>query len=182
MTSARQLERGTRAPSILATALDEQTVAIPDGASIVHLQFRRFAGCPICNLHLRSVAKRIGELLQVGVREVAVFHSEPATMRSYQADLPFEVIADPERRLYEAYGVSSSARSVLDPRAWFAYVRGVFARHPSSTFTGEGGHLGLPADFLVDRNGMIADCHYGKHADDQWSVDDVLSRAGALHR
>lgn len=180
--SAAQLERGTRAPSISATTLDERTVTVPDGTTIVHLQFRRFAGCPICNLHLRSIARRIGELQEVGVREIAVFHSEPATMRSYQADLPFEVIADPERRLYAAYGVTSSARSILDPRAWFAFVRGVFARHPSSTFTGEGGHLGLPADFLVDQRGLIADCHYGKHADDQWSVDDVLTRARTLHR
>lgn len=182
MTNAETLERGVMAAPFIASALDGSRVAVPDGQQVVHLQFRRFAGCPICNLHLRSVARRIGEVRAAGVREVAVFHSEAATMRAYQADLPFEIIADPERRLYRMYGVTSSARSVLDPRAWPAFVRGVFARHPSSTFAGEGGHTGLPADFLIDLDGVIADCHYGAHADDQWTVDDVLDRARRVSR
>lgn len=182
MRSAELLERGVPAPPLITTALDGSRVAIPDGRQVIHLQFRRFAGCPICNLHLRSVARRINELREAGVREVAVFHSEAATMRAYQADLPFEIVADPQRRFYRVYGVTSSPRSVLDPRAWPAFVRGVFARHPSSSFTGEGGHTGLPADFLIDLDGVIADCHYGTYADDQWSVDDVLERARRVSR
>src|SRR5687768_13970440 len=30
--------------------ITEVPVAIPDARQLVHLQFRRFAGCPICNL------------------------------------------------------------------------------------------------------------------------------------
>lgn len=182
MTQVKRLERGQLAPAVATSGLDGRDVTVPDTSRVVHLQFRRFAGCPICNLHLRSVARRIDELHEAGVREVAVFHSEAATMRAYQADLPFDVIADPERRLYDAYGVGSSARSVLDPRAWPALVRGMFARHPSSAFVGEGGHMGLPADFLVDREGTIVDCHYGTYADDQWSVDEILTRASEASR
>jgi len=33
---------------------------IPEPDGLVHLQFRRFAGCPVCNLHLRSFASRHG--------------------------------------------------------------------------------------------------------------------------
>jgi hypothetical protein len=66
---------------------------------------------------------------------------------------------------------------VLDPRAWPAYLRGVFARHPSSTFAGEGGHTGLPADFLIDGTGAITALKYGVHANDHWSVDHVLGLA-----
>lgn len=35
-----------------------EAVAIPDPRRLVHLQFRRFAGCPICTTHLRSVGTR----------------------------------------------------------------------------------------------------------------------------
>lgn len=42
---------------------------------------------------------------------------------------------------------------------------------------GEGDHLALPADFLVDDIGAIVALKYGAHADDQWSVDDVLDLA-----
>jgi peroxiredoxin len=145
--------------------------------ALTHLQFRRFAGCPICNLHLREVAKRHAELVALGVQEVAVFHSEAETMRAYQGDLPFHVIADPQRLLYRKFGVEASLRSVADPRAWGAMVRGMFASHPSGAFTGEGGHLGMPADFLIDAKGRVLASKYGVHADDQWSALELLALA-----
>ena len=43
------------------TSLETSTVEIPDGKHLVHLQFRRFAGCPFCNLHLHSVKQRYEE-------------------------------------------------------------------------------------------------------------------------
>ena len=33
-------------------------VRLPDPEHLVHLQFRRYAGCPVCNLHMRDVAAR----------------------------------------------------------------------------------------------------------------------------
>jgi hypothetical protein len=38
--------------------------------------------------------------------------------------------------------------------------------------------LGLPADFLLDPDGTVVAAHYGRHADDQWSVDELLD----IHR
>lgn len=35
-------------------------------------------------------------------------------------------------------------------------------------------HLGLPADFLVTPDGALVGVHNGRHADDQWTVDEVL--------
>ena len=37
--------------------------------------------------------------------------------------------------------------------------------------------LGLRADLLVVANGGVLACQYGGHADDQWSVDNVLQLA-----
>lgn len=45
--------------------------------------------------------------------------------------------------------------------------------------TGEGGHFGLPADFLFDAQARVVACKYGVHADDQWSVDELLALARA---
>ena len=43
---------GDAFPRLERTASSGQLVTIPDPAGeFVHLQFRRFAGCPICNLH-----------------------------------------------------------------------------------------------------------------------------------
>ncbi len=170
---------GDRLPApIELVDLDGDPIRVPAaGARLTHLQLRRFAGCPICNLHVRSVAARIAEIQAAGVREVVVFHSEPETMRPFQGDLPFDVVADPSRALYHRFGVEASLRSVVDPRAWGAMVRGVFASHPSGAMTGEGGHLGMPADLLFDADGVVVAAKYGAHADDQWSVDEILAIA-----
>ncbi|TAK30213.1 MAG: AhpC/TSA family protein [Myxococcaceae bacterium] len=169
---------GDQGPPIGLRSLRGAPVAVPrDSERLMHLQFRRFAGCPICNLHLRSVARRIDEITAAKIMEVAVFHSEAATMAPYQGDLPFEVVADPEKVLYRAYGVEASVRSLLHPRAWVAFARGVVASHPSGSMTGEGGHVGLPADFLLDGTGRVLALKYGEHADDQWSVDEILEHA-----
>ena len=40
-----------------------------------------------------------------------------------------------------------------------------------------GGRLGLPGDFLIGSDGRVIACKYGEHADDQWSVDELLALA-----
>ncbi len=153
-------------------------VRVPASERTVHLQFRRFAGCPICNLHVREVARRNVEIETAGVIEVVVFHSSADRLRQYQADLPFAVVADPERELYNEFGVESSLRSLLYLDAARAAVRGL--RHTTS-LTGalapRENHLGKPADFLIEPDGTIRACKYGLHADDQWSVDELLDLA-----
>jgi hypothetical protein len=35
----------------------------------------------------------------------------------------------------------------------------------------------LPADFLIGSDGLVIACKYGDHANDHWSVDEVLAHA-----
>jgi hypothetical protein len=169
------------------TSVAGAAIELPDPAGLVHLQFRRFAGCPVCNLHLRSFARRHAELEAAGIREVVVFHSPPDELRGHVADLPFAVIGDPDRRLYRELGVESGRRALLDPRAWgtivVAVLRGLVAvvrgRERLPSLAPHGGRFGLPADFLIDPSGRILACKHGEHAADQWSVDQVLAEAHA---
>lgn len=170
-----RLTNGHPLPSQTLQSIRHEFIPIPPTQTpLLHLQFRRFAGCPICNLHLRSIAKRHDELRSAGIQEVAIFHSTAQTMLPFQGDLPFPVVADPEKKLYERFGVEQGVASVMDPRAWGGLLRGVVASHGAGMMTGEGGHLGLPADFLIDQKGVIVACKYGDHADDQWSVEELL--------
>jgi hypothetical protein len=43
----------------------------------------------------------------------------------------------------------------------------------------DNGHLGLPADFLINTDGSVIAAKHGTHADDQWSVDELLAQARA---
>jgi peroxiredoxin len=157
--------------------------ALPDPDRLVHLQFRRFAGCPVCNLHLRSVVRRHAEIEAAGVREVVVFHSPADELREHVADLPFAVVADPDKRLYREFGVESAPRALRDPRVWLPIVRAVvrslgaaaLGRERLPARTPHGGRTGLPADFLVDPAGRVLAAGHGEHAYDPWSVDDLLA-------
>jgi len=160
-------------------------VSLPDPDRLTHLQVRRFAGCPVCNLHLRSFARRHDEIVAAGIREVVVFHSPPDELRRHADGLPFALVADPDKRLYAEFGVESGARALLAPLVWLPIVRAVSVslwailrgqgRLPATN--PHGGRLGLPADFLIASTGQIIACKYGEHADDQWSVDELLSLA-----
>lgn len=167
--------------SLSTTNIHGVGVSIPanDGRA-THLQFRRFAGCPVCNLHLQTFVARHGEVTDAGVNEVVVFHSSAAELLPYQGRFPFDVIGDPNHVFYDRYGVGKSIRAIADPRAWAASVKGNLRRDkPELKGMPNGGVLGLPADFLIAPDGTIKAAHYGKHADDQWTVDEVLTLARA---
>ncbi|MGW0392347.1 peroxiredoxin-like family protein [Streptomyces sp. NPDC003042] len=181
-----QLRAGSVVPARSLTAVtDGAPVAVPDPERLVHLQFRRFAGCPVCHLHLRSVVRRHGEIEAAGIREVVVFHSPADELREHVADLPFAVVADPDKRLYAEFGVESSYRSLLSPRAWWPVLRAlgsggvelVRGRGRLPALSQAHGRLGLPADFLIAPDGRLLAAGYGEHVDDQWPVEKLLTLA-----
>jgi peroxiredoxin len=195
-TVGRRLDPGATVAPHRLNSLSGESVSIPDSDRLTHLQLRRFAGCPVCNLHLRSVVLRNDELAEAGVREVVVFHSTAEDLRKYQAELPFAVIPDPQKELYAEFGVEARPTAILSPRAWPAIFRGL-GRSISAVIRGrehappvkpDGGSLGLPGDFLIAPDGRVVASKYGAHAYDQWTVDEVLAlardpgnRNGAAH-
>jgi hypothetical protein len=134
------------------------------------------------------MSRRHDEITATGVREIVVFHSTATALRPHTYDLPFAVVADPDKRLYAEFGAESSARSLLDPHAWPTIVRAVASstwawlrgRQPLPTVRPAGGRYGLPVDILVDPDGLVVAAHYGRHADDQWTVDRLLAEASAV--
>jgi peroxiredoxin len=181
-SNRRRIDTGAVVPHRELLTISGQTISIPDPERCVHLQFRRFAGCPICDLHLRSFARRHREIEAAGICEIVVFHSPTEELTIHASDLSFSVIADPGKRLYSEFSVEKSVRSLLDPRVWWTIVRGVLlrlwemilARKSAPSLHITGGRFGLPADFLIATNGSVIASKYGVHAYDQWSVDELL--------
>jgi hypothetical protein len=177
---------GDHVPARTLATVSGGTVTIPAPGRLTHLQFRRFAGCPVCDLHLREVARRHGEIVAAGVREIVLFHSSAKALLPYVHDLPFPVVGDPDWRLYLEFGVEAAPRALTTPAVWPVIARSVgralaWTREgrPPPPLKAEGGRLGLPADILVDATGRVVACRYGEHAYDQWSVDELLALAPA---
>ena len=187
MARRNRIKAGDLLDPLTVLNIQGQRVAIPGAQRLIHLQFRRFAGCPVCDLHLHSIVRRLPELNAAGIQELVVFHSSVPELLPHAADLPFAVIADPDKWLYAKFGVESGIRALLDPRAWLPVIRGVVrsfvrmlrSKQPIPPLNPKGGSLGLPADFLIASDGRVLACKYGAHAFDQWSVDEVLALAGA---
>jgi hypothetical protein len=72
--------------------------------------------------------------------------------------------------------------SLLNPRALGAATAGQAAalsnhstkRGPLGPVKPTGGRPGLPAEFLIAPDGRITALNYGRHAYDQWTVDELL--------
>jgi peroxiredoxin len=172
-----KLKSGSTVPVTSFTTIHGKKLAIPNGASrYVHLQFRRFAGCPVCNFHLHRLGKRHEEIEAAGIREVIFFHSSREEMLKYQDQLPFDCVADPDKKYYRQFGVETSIFAPFHPAVFWNGLRGILATGKFYK-KAENGIFGLPADFLISPDGRVLAAHYGKHADDHWDADELLRLA-----
>lgn len=170
---------GDTVPPFMLQTIHGTAVPVPSRlAPHTHLQFRRFAGCPVCNFHLMTMSRRHAEIQAAGIHQVVLFHSSRDEMLKYQDRLPFDCVADIGKAHYRAFGVEESLRALLNPRILWKGLRWIVA---SRRFydTAENGLLGLPADFLLDARGRVVACHYGTDADDQWETDELLRQASS---
>jgi peroxiredoxin len=164
-------------PRLELKTIHGDSVAIPDAKSPwVHLQFRRFAGCAFCNMHLQKLIQSQAAIKTAGIREVIIFHSSREILLPHQGGFPFDIIADPEKVLYQQFGIETSPLALLHPGALANTLRAQMMPNRPHT-KAENGTLGLPAEFLISQDGHVAKSHYGKHGYDQWSVETLLRHA-----
>jgi peroxiredoxin len=143
------------------------------------LAFFRFASCPFCNLRVHELVTHYPEF---GDRfaVVAIFESSPDHLRRYAARhaAPFPVLADEHGFYYREYGIERSLAGT---------VKGVIGRLPAllhAMFVKRylpltiRGHLTtMPADFLVDEQGVIRTAYYGRDEGDHLPLADVCAFA-----
>ena len=170
-----KMKAGDLFPTKTFRAVSGKELNVPNSGSLTHLQFRRFVGCPICNTHVGQMIKRAEEIKTAGIQEVIFFHSREEEMRPLQEGLPFDLVADAEKVYYREFGVEASLAYFMNPRTIAAAVRGILRGNLTLKMTG--GPLGLPAEFLIEPNGRVRAAKYGRHAYDQWSVDELLALA-----
>ncbi len=173
-------EKATRVilPSIDGSIFDTKSLA---GRRFM-LSFFRFASCPFCNLRVHQLVQRFAEL-GPGFGIVAVFDSPLDNLQRHTKghNAPFPILADETGKFYGLYGVEHSALGVL---------KGMFLRAPTLVKAMAKGYVPtslkgsmttMPADFLIDEQGVIRVAHYGKDEGDHLPFEEVrrFSHAGA---
>lgn len=161
-------------PNIDGSALDTRALA---GRAYM-LSFYRFAGCPFCNLRMHRLVSSYAEF-GGNLELVAVFDSSLENLQRHVAkhEAPFPVLADESNQSYKAYRVERSLAGVM---------RGMIFRFPTlikSMLMGNlpttirGSMTTMPADFLIDGDGVIVKAYYGKDEGDHFPISEVVAFA-----
>jgi peroxiredoxin len=173
-----QVKAGSIAPTFEATTYrgDPLTLESFRGAKL-WLSFYRFASCALCNYRIHELMARYEEFADAGIRIVGVMQSAPEQIAKYatKRKAPFPIIADPERNLYQQYGVTPSVLGLLKLRvfstAFKALLSGIVPGIPDLPLSM------VPADFLIDPEGMVWSAYYGQAVSDHIPFDTVTEFA-----
>jgi peroxiredoxin len=164
------------APNFAATAIGGRRVDLKAlrGRTVL-LKFYRFATCPVCNWHMHGFIHDYPQVEALGLTTVVLYHS-PAdkVSKANPIQAPFDIVADPAKKIFNAYGVERSWRGMFSPAVMRTYIKALKAGYPAGILTSDGGITGNPADFLIDANGRIAYVHYGKHYADTLDAPQIV--------
>jgi len=139
------------------------------------LSFFRFAACPFCQLRIHQLISSWQELND-DFTVIAVFDSPLKNLQRYSQKhkAPFYILADEEGKYYHEFAVKHSLLKTLKsmlfklPTLLYAmFFKGYF---PSTL---QGNMTTLPADFLVDENGIIQTIYYAKGSADHLPFEQV---------
>ncbi len=171
-----RLKVGSIAPNFSVQALGGRTVdlAALRGRTVL-LKFYRFATCPVCNLHMHRFISDYPKLQALGLTTVVLYHSPADKLANENMELPpFDLVADPEKHIFRAYGVEKGWAGMFSFAVMRDYYRALMAGFKPGLFTSDGGITGNPADFIIDADGRIAYAHYGRQYADSLDADQVV--------
>ncbi|HEX4924923.1 MAG TPA: redoxin domain-containing protein [Bdellovibrionales bacterium] len=147
----------------------------------VWMIFYRYANCPICNLHLTSLAFRNDILKNINLKVVAIFESPRESFPKTLAGKPYPdvaIVPDPARKLYSLYGAESSLAGMFHPKSVTGFISALFQGQKQGKL--EGKFSQLPMSVLIDPDGYIDNIYRGRHAADHipWeTVDNFVERS-----
>ena len=139
----------------------------------VLLSFYRYASCPFCNLRVHKLSQQAKELQQLNLSLIGVFQSPPDAIAKHAGarDPVFPLIADPSQALYAQFGLETS---------WVGVLTGMIFKMPTmmaAMFKGflpgsiEGEFTQMPADFLINPDGIIVIAKYGTDLGDHLPLE-----------
>lgn len=168
-------------PASLAPGVGELAPALPFaehlGTSPFVIVFLRHVGCPFAELTILDVCRAADDYpgLEFVVVTQANWGQSRAWSRQLGAVAPIEILADPDRTLYSAWGLGLSdwwhfaGARPLRACAELYRETGIRNRHPVGTRWQRGGAFAVGADGLVKYR------HIDAHAGDQVDIDQAAA-------
>ncbi|MFD0692981.1 redoxin domain-containing protein [Paenibacillus sp. GCM10027628] len=175
----KKLQPGDIAPLFRTTDQNGESVSLETyrGRKVL-LAFFRNSACALCNLRVQRFIKRFPEWQLQGLNVIAFFESPEMNLHAYvgKQDAPFPLIADPKAAIYEMYGVEISEEKVQATIA-DAHSKTVIAEAEAAGFRltpEEGSNFNrIPAEFLIDEEGILQVAHYNRLITDDLPFETI---------
>lgn len=158
----KRLSIGQEAPDFEAEVWNGSRLKLSHlRGSRVWLAFFRYASCPLCNLRVHQMIEQHEMFEKLGVKIVAVFQSPEDSIAKYVGSQkpPFPLLTDPKEELYGLYRLGESVSGFFHPGN-LPFLRKAF-QLGFKMGRREGTVTRIPADFLIDAQGIVRECFYG---------------------
>lgn len=181
MANGQKLEKGDEAPAFAALTIEGKSLDLDnlkkDGKT-VFISFLRYAGCPVCNLRVHELSEQYEGLKAQNIQLIVVFESSEETLMEYtkDANLPFPIIADEDNVFYDSFGVKKSFGKVLktafnkDAKSKMKQGKELYG---DKKYKRDGALTRIPADFVINPQGIIETAHYGTYIGDHLDLDSL---------
>lgn len=169
-----RITTGTTAPDFTAAVYARKPLTLSKlRGRKVWLAFFRYAGCPLCNLRVHQMIQRYPDWDAQRLAIVAVFQAPGDEVATHvgEQNAPFPIVCDPDEHLYRLYGLEASLAGYLSPKNMPLLAEALkegFRPGPM-----HGTKTRLPADFLIDENGVVVDAFYAGHIGDHIPFERV---------
>lgn len=178
------LELNVKAPSFdLIDVYDRPTNLENYKGKKVLLAFFRHAGCPFCNLRVHLLQKHQVELKAKELEMIFFFESSKKVLltSSFHKEIsPIPLISDTEKIWYTTYGIeNSAAKSAKSHLTSFIQtaIKAKINGLPMHMMAEKESINTIPAEFLIDENGIIRKIHYANGLNDRMSIDHIYDFA-----
>lgn len=177
---SQKIKEGQVAPTFVVVDSKGDTINIEKyKGKKVFLAFFRYASCPVCNFRMNEIIQNHDSIKAKGYEFIAVFESNNQTLQEYltETQVPFPVVGDPDLILYKKYGVQKSfwrmVGSMFNKKTRSNLKEGkVLVK--GKNLKRDGQMSRIPADFLIDENGIVIKAYYGTTIADHLPLETIL--------
>ncbi|MDF1550017.1 MAG: redoxin domain-containing protein [Bacteroidales bacterium] len=180
-----KIQVGNTAPDFTAIDIYGRQVRLSEykGKKII-LSFYRNVSCPFCNRRVHQIMGNNLRFQNAGAQLVFLFESANEKLASsnfHKGISPWPLIGDPQKRVYQIYGVEESALKMMKTMLVANVAQAKKETKELNLPKDKDATMSLiPADFFIDENFKIVKAHYGSHLDDHVSIDELKAFAGIV--
>jgi Peroxiredoxin len=180
--SIMSLNIGEKVPSFDIKDINDQKVEIEEGKKYI-ISFHRYMGCVWCQMDIIKLLKEKDKIKEKGVEVIIFIQSPKEVVKEYLKDFPdfpFRLVPDPEKKVYNIFGVESgSFLDLVSPTAFLRTLKDspLLSKYKFIKGGVKGDRFLRPAFFVVD-NGIVVWSYKSKNVADSPDISEILNKAG----